>query len=51
MTKSLRQIRDEFDRIALSSAADDGAQPYDHMLTPLVLRRAAASILGAAPGA
>ena len=36
MTKSLRQIRDEFDRIALSSAADDGAQPYDHMLISLV---------------
>ena len=36
MTKSLSQIRDEFDRIALSSAADDGAQPYDRMLISLV---------------
>jgi SAM-dependent methyltransferase len=33
MPKSARQIRDEFDRIALASApADEGSHPYDRML-------------------
>ena len=36
MTKSLSQIRDDFDRVALSSAVNDVAQPYDRMLISLV---------------
>lgn len=33
MPKSARQIRDEFDRIALASApADEGSHPYDRMV-------------------
>src|SRR6185436_4847680 len=37
MPKSVRQIRDEFDRIALASApADEGSHPYDGMLMSLI---------------
>jgi ubiquinone/menaquinone biosynthesis C-methylase UbiE len=37
MSKSSRQIRDEFDRIALASApADEGSHPYDRMLVSLI---------------